>query len=89
MPVLVTGRLQLIARERKVGPFLRYSIGTAPATAAVGPEGSGQTASIQTAGTACRCDVRSFLPPAGGNRTHTTADAYARSTPETISYRSW
>jgi hypothetical protein len=43
----VTGRLQQIARDRKVGPYLRYTIGTAPATAAGGPEGSGQTASTQ------------------------------------------
>jgi len=27
----VTGRLQQIARDRKVGPYLRYTLGTAPA----------------------------------------------------------
>jgi hypothetical protein len=37
------------------------------------------------AGTACRCDVRCFLPPAGGIRTHTTADSFATSIPATIS----
>src|SRR6266851_8173135 len=47
----VTGRLQQIARDRKVGPYLRYTLGTAPATAASGPEGSEQTAGTQTAGT--------------------------------------
>ncbi len=47
----VTGRLQQIARDRKAGPYLRYTLGTAPATAASGPEDSEQTASTQTAGT--------------------------------------
>jgi len=37
------------------------------------------------AGTACRCDVRCFLPAAGGIRTHTTADSFATSIPATIS----
>jgi hypothetical protein len=37
------------------------------------------------AGTACRCDVRCFLPVAGGIRTHTTADSFATSIPATTS----
>ena len=37
------------------------------------------------AGTACRCDVRCFLPSAGGIRTHTTADSFATSIPATTS----
>ena len=37
------------------------------------------------AGTACRCDVRCFLPAAGGIRTHTTADSFATPVPATTS----
>jgi hypothetical protein len=37
------------------------------------------------AGTACRCDVRCFLPFAGGIRTHTTADSFATPVPATTS----
>jgi transposase len=37
----VTARLQQIARDRNVGPYLRYTLGTAPAG---GPEGSEETA---------------------------------------------
>ena len=39
----VTARLQQIARDRKAGPYLRYTVGTAPAPAG-GPDGSEQTA---------------------------------------------
>jgi transposase len=35
-----TERIKQIARDRKVGPYLRYTVGTAPATAADGPEGT-------------------------------------------------
>ena len=37
------------------------------------------------AGTVCRCEVRCFLPAAGGMLTHTTADSFATSIPATIS----
>jgi hypothetical protein len=37
------------------------------------------------AGTVCRCDVRCFLPAAGGMRTHTTADSFATSIPAATS----
>ena len=46
----VTARLQQIARDRKAGPYLRYTVGTAPAPAG-GPQRSDQTAGTQTAGT--------------------------------------
>jgi hypothetical protein len=46
----VTARLQQIARDRKASPYLRYTVGTAPAPAG-GPQGSDQTAGTQTAGT--------------------------------------
>jgi uncharacterized protein DUF4277 len=46
----VTDRLRQISLARKVGPYLRYTAGTAPATAASGPDGSEQTAGTQTAG---------------------------------------
>ncbi len=46
----VTARLQQIARDRKAGPYLRYTAGTAPAPAG-GPQRSDQTAGTQTAGT--------------------------------------
>ncbi len=46
----VTARLQQIARDRKAGPYMRYTVGTAPAPAG-GPQGSGQTAGAQTAST--------------------------------------
>jgi hypothetical protein len=37
------------------------------------------------AGTVCRCEVRCFFPPAGGIRTHTTADSFATPVPATTS----
>jgi hypothetical protein len=37
------------------------------------------------AGTVCRCDVRCFLPFAGGIRTHATADSFAASIPAAMS----
>ena len=37
------------------------------------------------AATVCRCDVRCFLPCAGGIRTHTTADSFATPVPATTS----
>ena len=51
-------RIRQIARDRKVGPYLRHAISTAPAAAAGGPEGtstststgSGQTAGAQATG---------------------------------------
>ena len=46
----VTARLQQIARDRKVGPYLRYTLGTAPALAGR-PGSSEPTAGSQTAGT--------------------------------------
>ena len=37
------------------------------------------------ADTECSCDLRCFLPAAGGIRTHTTAESFARSRPATTS----
>jgi hypothetical protein len=37
------------------------------------------------AGTECSCDLRCFLPSAGGIRAHTTAESFARSSPATTS----
>ena len=49
----VTARLQQIARDRKAGPYLRYTVGTAPACGGPGvtstSQASGQTASIPDA----------------------------------------
>jgi hypothetical protein len=49
----VTARLQQIARDRKAGPYLRYTAGTAPAGGGPGvtsaSQASGQTASIPDA----------------------------------------
>ena len=48
----VTDRIKQIARDRKTGPYLRYTVSTAPATAAGGPQGTGTgQASGQAAGT--------------------------------------
>ena len=44
----VSDRIKQISLARKVGPYLRYSLGTAPAAAASGPEG---TSTSQAAGT--------------------------------------
>jgi hypothetical protein len=47
----VSDRIKQISLARKAGPYLRYSLGTAPATAASGPEGNEQAAGTQAAGT--------------------------------------
>src|ERR1019366_4848290 len=48
----VTDRIKQIARDRKTGPYLRYTVSTAPAAAAGGPQGTGTgQASGQAAGT--------------------------------------
>ena len=48
-------------------------------------ERRGRLVRFPVAGTVCRCDVRCFLPAAGGIRTHTTADSFATSIPAATS----